>query len=350
MQYHVVLEYSPLKDARTVPLDLSAFLLDANGKAEGTSGFVHHGNPVSGCNAVRHQSEKGKREIIAVDINSVPASIHKIVFVVTLKDGENTPEHIKRANEIGVCSLFVGGLEGNPLHIFDLADAGFEGGAVFYEIVRSSNGWTERVAAAGSKNTLNDFAQIYGIETKKIVLPPPVPPQQQKKLEPEPQKTVEENIRLTQLQEENKLLQQHLQAERNRTGELLQQLQTERKRTEELQIKYRRLVKNYNNFLEQQLLNSKLLPELQMLFSESLQYHFAEIPLKEALERSIRELADAQSINAVLKVIEELSRWWNEYRTKNTVRSSFWRPDSWSRFEHAFPNHPVTIKLKSFAK
>jgi tellurium resistance protein TerD len=342
-QYNVVLEYSSLKDI----LDLSAFLLDANGKAEGNGCFAHHGNPVSGCNAVRHKSEKSKREIISVDVNSVPENIHKIVFVVTVKDGENVPECIKLANETGVCSLFVGGLEGNPLHIFDLADAGFEGGAVFYEIVRSSNGWTERVAAAGSRNTFNDFAKIYGIETKKIVLPPPVPPQQKK---PEPQKTLEENVRLTQLQEENKLLQQQLQTERKHTDELKQQWQAERKRTEELQEKYNRLAKKYNHLLEQQLVNSKLLPELQMLFSESLQYHFAETPLKDALERSIRELTDAQSINAVLKIAEELYGWWSGYRIQNTVRSSFWRPDSWSRFESAFPNHPVTIKLKLFVK
>jgi hypothetical protein len=127
-------------------------------------------------------------------------------------------------------------------------------------------------------------------------------------------------------------------------------LQAERKHTEELQKKYNRLVKEYNNLLEQQLVNSKLLPELQMLFSESLQYHFAETPLKDALERTNRELTNAQSINAVLKVIEELSDWWNGYRTQNTVRSSFWRPDSWSRFESAFPNHPVTIKLKGICK
>ncbi|MDR3232601.1 MAG: TerD family protein [Planctomycetaceae bacterium] len=331
MQYNVVLEYSA-----EVRLILSAFLLNVNGKAGGKGCFVYYGNPVSNGNAVRYcgektNSEKDKRETLSVEVNSVPASIHKIVFIAAFKDGGNTPESIRLANQTGVCSLFIGGLEEDPVHIFDLADVHFEGGAVFYEIVRSPDGWTEQVVAAGSKNTLNDFAGIYGIEIKKAVLPPALPSEVRQQ-----EKAVEENARLTQLHEENKILKQ--------------QLQTERKRIDELQKKYDYLAKEYSKLLEQQPINKNLLPELQILFSESLQYHFAETPLQNALERCGNELADVQHINAVLEMVDELYAWWSEYRTQNTIRTSFWRPDSWSRFEHTFPNHPVTIKLRFFIK
>ncbi|MDR3183519.1 MAG: TerD family protein [Planctomycetaceae bacterium] len=329
MHYDIVLEYSP-----EVRLILSAFLLNAEGKAEGKNGLVYYGNPVSDANAVRCNSEKinsgkDKQEILSVDVNSIPANIHKIVFIAAFKDGDNTPEQIRLAQS-GVCSLFSGGLKEDPVHIFDLADVHFEGGAVFYEIVRSPDGWTDKVIAAGSKNTLNDFAGNYGIKTKKTAAVPP------EKAKPPQENAVDENNRLTQLQKENKILKE--------------QLQTESKRIDELQKKYDRLEKEYNNLLGQQLVNSKLLPELQMLFAESLQYHFSDTPLKDALEHGGDELAGAQNVSAVLEIIEELYDWWREYRTENTVRSPFWRPDSWSRFEHTFPNHPVTVKLQRFLK
>ncbi|MDR2440629.1 MAG: TerD family protein [Planctomycetaceae bacterium] len=355
MQYKIILEYSPSRDNSSVYLDLSAFLLNADEKVEGNDCLVYYRNPASPNKSVQYNghektsSEKIKRETITVDVHSVPVNIHKIVFVVTARDGNNTAESIKLARETGNCSLFTNESE-EPVHCFDFADTDFEGGAVFYEIARSQSGWTERVIAAGNQNTFHDFTQTYGIETKKIVLPspplpPPLPSPRPSPLPPpNPQhqqhKTIEENSRLTtqltQLQEENKLLKQQLQTERNRITKLLE--------------KCNNLVKENNQLLEQQLTSSDLLPELQMLFLESSQYHFAESAIKNALEICSNKLVKVQNFNAMLNLVEELRKWWSEYRIQNTIRLPFWRPDSWSRFEHKFPTHPVTIKLMYFIK
>ncbi|MDR2116138.1 MAG: TerD family protein [Planctomycetaceae bacterium] len=370
MQYNIILEYSPSENYNPVHLNLSAFLLNTNEKAEGNDCFVYYKNPVSVGKAVRcnseynsekTSSEKNKKEIITVDVDSIPANIHKIVFVVTANDGENTPEYIKQAKETGICSLYTDDLE-SPVHSLEFTDTDFEGGVIFYEIVRSQTGWTHRLIATGSKKTLHDFAKIYGIETEKIVLsqevqqlkekketppsPPPYSPspplqsqQSKQPLQSQPPKqpkVIEENIIATRLLEENKLLKQQLQIERNRFVKLLE--------------KYNKLAKENNLLFEQQLKNSNLLSELQILFSESSQYHFADMLFRDTLEMYRNKLAEVQSLNIILSIVEELREWWNVYRVQKATRLPFWRPDSWSRFENKFPNHPITIKLMYFTK
>ncbi|MDR2755011.1 MAG: hypothetical protein LBC20_04835, partial [Planctomycetaceae bacterium] len=68
------------------------------------------------------------------------------------------------------------------------------------------------------------------------------------------------------------------------------------------------------------------------------------------LERYGNKLTNVQNLKTILNILEELRSWWNDYRIQNTIRLSFWRPDSWSRFECKFPNHPITIKLMYFIK
>jgi stress response protein SCP2 len=364
MQYKVVLEYSPSKNHHSVHLNLAAFLLNTNEKVEGNGCLVYCENPVSDCKAVQYtdvgqytdnektSSEKNKTETITVATNPIPENIHKIVFVVALKEDNNTPESIKLAKETGICSLFIDESE-FPAHCFDFADTDFEGGVVFYEIVRSPSGcWTERVIADGNKNTLNDFAEIYGIEPKKVVLsplPPPLSPSPSSPPSPSSlpphtsptplQQPIDENlqlVQLTKLKEENKLLKQQLQIERNRTTKLLKKCNS--------------LIKENYKLLEQQLGDGNLLSELQMLFSESAQYHIANPPIKDALEICGNKLVKVQNLHTILNIIEELYGWWNEYRVQYTIRLPFWRPDSWSRFENKFPNHPITIKLKNLIK
>ncbi|MDR1485076.1 MAG: TerD family protein [Planctomycetaceae bacterium] len=348
MRYKIVLEYLLLDDYGFDYLDLSAFLLNVEGKAEGNSCFVYHGNPASDNNAVKFaqnekaNSGKNKKETITIDVSSIPANIHKIVFVVTAKEDKNSPEYIKQAQKTGICSLYTNTAD-DPVHCFEFADTEFDGGVIFYELVRLQSSWTERVIAAGNKHTLNDFATIYGVETKTILSipksPPPLPSlqqQQRQRQQLQQQNTAKENLQFIQLQDENKSLKQQLQLEQNRFAKL--------------QAKYNQLTKEINRLLDQQLKNSNLLPELRMLFSESSQYHFSHTQLKNELSACGVKLSNAQNLYAVLSILEELRGWWNEYRVQNPTRLSFWRPDSWSRFEDKFQNHPITIKLRHFTE
>jgi tellurium resistance protein TerD len=337
MQYRIVLEYPLLKNSGVAYLELSAFLLNDKEKATSNS-FVYYGNTTSSNNAVKFDNnenlstKKIRKEIITVDVDSIPADIHKIVFTVTAKADNNTHNYIKQAKETGNCSLF-NNKSNEPIYCYDLLDTDFDGGIIFCEIVRSQSDWTECLVVDGNKSTLDEIAKIYGVEIKKAVLPPAPPIQ----------KTVKENTQITPLKNQIKLLQKEIES-------LTQQLQLERIRTAKLYKKCNSLTLENNRLLEQQFKSSNLLPELMVLFAESLQYHYANTEMKNELEHYSNKLADVQNLNSALTIVEDLSNWWQKYSIGNTTSLSFWRPDSWSRFENKFPHHPITIKLKYLTK
>ena len=140
---------------------------------------------------------------------------------------------------------------------------------------------------------------------------------------------------------------EQLRIENQNLKELLKE---EHNRFDDLHKKHGQLVKEYNKLVGLQHINRNFLLELQMLFSETVEYHSSDARIKSTLERSVSELAKVRTNNDVLKFIDALYVWWKKYRLQLTVRTLFWRPDSWSRFEHAFPNNQITSKLILFEK
>lgn len=67
-------------------VDVSAFLLGANGKVPGDSWFVFYGQPVSPDKSCRFQTDTIDREIIDIDFGKLNSGIQKIVFVLTIND------------------------------------------------------------------------------------------------------------------------------------------------------------------------------------------------------------------------------------------------------------------------
>ncbi|MDR0392088.1 MAG: TerD family protein [Planctomycetaceae bacterium] len=339
MQYKIVLEYSLLDNFGVAYLELSAFLLNEKNKVTSNNCFVHAGNTTSNNNAAKFDINKNsnttkiRSETITIDINSIPSDIHKVVFTVTAKADNNTQHYIKKAKETGNCSLFNN--DSNELiYYYDLVDTDFGGGLIFCEIVRSESGWVERLVVDGDASLLDEFAQIYGVEAKKVVLPP-VPPK------PEPAK--ENTQQITQLKNQITQSQQEIES-------LKQQLQLERTRVAKLSKTCNFLKLENSRLLEQQFKSSNLLPELLVLFSESLQYHSLNSGIRVELESCRSKLVAVQNLNSAIMVIDDLSNWWRSYSIENVLSLSFWRPDSWSRFEDKFPHHPITIKLKYFIK
>lgn len=68
-------------------VDVSAFLLNANGKVPGDSWFVFYGQEKSpDGSAVFSASSGADREIISIDFKKLNPQIHKIVFVLTIHE------------------------------------------------------------------------------------------------------------------------------------------------------------------------------------------------------------------------------------------------------------------------
>lgn len=84
-----------LKKAANVDCDASALLLDANGKLSGEKNLVCFYNKQSGCQSVVHTGDnitgegEGDDEQIIVQLDRVPAGIHKILCVVNIYECES---------------------------------------------------------------------------------------------------------------------------------------------------------------------------------------------------------------------------------------------------------------------
>lgn len=84
-----------MKKAANVDCDASALLLDANGKLSGEKNLVCFYNKQSGCNSVVHSGDNitgagaGDDEQINVQLDRVPADVHKILCVVNIYECES---------------------------------------------------------------------------------------------------------------------------------------------------------------------------------------------------------------------------------------------------------------------
>ena len=68
-------------------VDVSAFLLNANGKAPGDSWFVFYGQEQSPDNSTVFSIDSGAdREMISVDLQKLDTQVQKIVFVLTIHE------------------------------------------------------------------------------------------------------------------------------------------------------------------------------------------------------------------------------------------------------------------------
>ncbi|MBP1993495.1 stress response protein SCP2 [Paenibacillus eucommiae] len=83
------------KSAIEIDCDASAILLDEQGRLTKEKNVVFFGNLKSICNSVLHSGDNrtgegdGDDEQIVVQLNQVPADVHKIVFVVNIYDCVN---------------------------------------------------------------------------------------------------------------------------------------------------------------------------------------------------------------------------------------------------------------------
>lgn len=114
--------------------------------------------------------------------------------------------------------------------------------------------------------------------------------------------------------------------------------------------------------IEQIRAKKEMFGDLLVLFSESEDYHRSVNTVlfdqfKNTRNQLVQiaplrgDLMEEQTIDAMLKIIKELQQWWKEYSQQNDVRFlQFWRPDSWDRFELAFPNQRITRVLSEFVK
>jgi tellurium resistance protein TerD len=160
-------------DARTTTgeefdTDAAALLLNTDGKVASDADFVFFNNLKSPDGSVEHSGDnrtglgEGDDEVIKVNLAGVPADVDKIVFPVSIHNGEQRGQNFGQIRNAYVRVL-------NPdtnaeLARYDLSeDASTDTAMVFGELYRNGATWKFRAIGQGYTSGLRGIAADFGV-------------------------------------------------------------------------------------------------------------------------------------------------------------------------------------------
>lgn len=155
-------------DGNDFDLDASAFLLGANGKVRGDADFIFYNNLQSADGSVIHAGDNrtgegdGDDEALNVKLDSVPADVEKIVFVVTIHDAQMRRQNFGQVS--GAFIRLVNDDTQQEVARYDLTeDASTETAMLFGELYRHGGEWKFRAVGQGYAGGLSSVCAQYGI-------------------------------------------------------------------------------------------------------------------------------------------------------------------------------------------
>ena len=149
-------------------LDASAIACGADGKVASDKHFVFFNNLTSPDGSIEHTGDnltgegEGDDEAIKVNVASVPAEIDKIVFPVSIYDGESRSQSFGQVRNAFI--RVVNQADNSELARYDLTeDASTETAMVFGELYRNGAEWKFRAVGQGYASGLTGIAKDYGV-------------------------------------------------------------------------------------------------------------------------------------------------------------------------------------------
>lgn len=146
-------------------LDASALLIAATGKVRSDGDFVFFNQAVSADGSVKHLGDNrtgegdGDDEKITVDLSAVPADVDKIVFAVSIYDGNNNFGSVRNA-----FIRVVNEDTNEEIVRYDLSeDYSTETALVFAELYRNGAEWKFRAVGQGYADGLGGIARDFGV-------------------------------------------------------------------------------------------------------------------------------------------------------------------------------------------
>jgi len=97
-------------DGKAFDLDAVAFLTGEDGKVRVDGDFIFFNQKTSPCGSVNHKGDNrtgdgdGDDEAISVDLSKVPADVAKIVFAVTIHEGQQNGQNFGQVDKVEVQS------------------------------------------------------------------------------------------------------------------------------------------------------------------------------------------------------------------------------------------------------
>jgi tellurium resistance protein TerD len=149
-------------------LDAAAFLLAESGKVAADTDFVFYGNLEHNSKSVIHEGDnltgegEGDDEVIKVNLSTVPASVAKIAFTVTIHEAD------KRGQNFGMVSnafiRVVNDADGKEIIRYDLGeDYSVETAVVVAELYRHDGEWKFNAVGSGFAGGLAALCKNFGV-------------------------------------------------------------------------------------------------------------------------------------------------------------------------------------------
>ena len=160
-------------DARTTTgadfdLDASAIGVNAAGTVASPGHFVFFNNLQSPDGAIRHTGDNltgagdGDDEQIVLNLAAMPAEVDKVVFPVSIYDGEGRGQSFGQVRNAFIRIVNQG--DGSEIARYDLSeDASTETAMVFGEVYRNGGEWKFRAVGQGYSSGLTGIARDFGV-------------------------------------------------------------------------------------------------------------------------------------------------------------------------------------------
>lgn len=142
-------------------VDISALLLQEDGKVESDAEFIFYNQPGHGSNSVSHEGKSatgnGFKDALKVDLSKVPNSVDRIVVAGSADGGT-----FGAVPELNLTVLDANGNRG--VVQFSITDAANETAFIFGELYRRNDVWKFRAVGQGYDNGLSGLAKDFGID------------------------------------------------------------------------------------------------------------------------------------------------------------------------------------------
>lgn len=146
-------------------LDISAFLLNANGKITSGSDVIFFNNMtapgvhLNGDN--RTGAGEGDDEIIDIDLSAISPSVTKIVFCVTIADAIARRQTFGMVNNAYVRLMDAAQGDKELCRFILKEDASTDTAVIFAELSKNGADWEFKTIGEGKQGDLNTIATIY---------------------------------------------------------------------------------------------------------------------------------------------------------------------------------------------
>lgn len=155
-------------DGTAFDLDANAFLLNTDGKVRNDGDFCFYNNKIVANGAVEHAGDnktgagEGDDETLKVELSKVPADVDRIVFSVTIHEGETRKQNFGQVRNAYIRII---NTDGNvELARYDLSeDASTETAMIFGELYRNAGDWKFRAVGQGFAGGLAPLAKSFGV-------------------------------------------------------------------------------------------------------------------------------------------------------------------------------------------